>query len=61
MSVGYHVKLVGDATANGITFDTPFRIPWGTVVGQTTWYDPSGMSGTHPPTETLHTVVRIGN
>lgn len=53
----YGQQLVGIATNSGVTLDVPAYLPPGTVVGEWTWYDPTGMTGFYPPTETIVAVV----
>ncbi|MFF2512801.1 hypothetical protein [Streptomyces sp. NPDC058086] len=57
VSVAYGDRLIGNANDKGISLDVPYYLQWGTVVGEFTWYDPSGMSGTYAPTETITAVV----
>jgi hypothetical protein len=57
VSLAYSDELIGDATGSGVTLDVPAYLPPGTVVGEWTWYDPNGMTGFYPPTETILAVV----
>lgn len=57
VSLAYGAQLVGNAFGSGISLVVPGYLPPGTTVGEYTWYDPNGMSGTNPPTETILAVV----
>lgn len=57
VSLAYGSELVGDATGSGMSLVVPDYLPAGATVGEFTWFDPNGMSGTNIPTETISAVV----
>lgn len=57
VSLAYGAELVGDATGSGMSLVVPDYLPAGATVGEFTWFDPNGMSGTNIPTETISAVV----
>lgn len=57
VTLAYQDQLVGIASGSGVALHVPAYLPPGTVVGQWTWYDPNGMTGFYPPTETILAVV----
>jgi hypothetical protein len=57
VSVAYGDELIGDATGAGMSLVVPDYLQAGSDVGEFTWFDPNGMSGTNIPTETVSAVV----
>ncbi|HEV2345041.1 MAG TPA: hypothetical protein VGS97_13170 [Actinocrinis sp.] len=57
VTLAYQDELIGVATGSGVALAVPAYLPPGTVVGEWTWYDPNGMTGFYPPTETIVAVV----
>ncbi|HEU5333026.1 MAG TPA: hypothetical protein VFU73_09685 [Actinocrinis sp.] len=57
VSLAYGSELFGDATGSDMSLLVPDYLPAGATVGEFTWFDPNGMSGTNLPTETISAVV----
>jgi len=57
VSLPYGSELVGDATGSDMSLVVPDYLPAGATVGEFTWFDPNGMSGTNIPTETISAIV----